>query len=358
MSKDNDSLAVRVHREMRIITGDPNVRRPTRAELALFEDDPVYVSPYDIANEICDRRSTVLPAATDAQVTDPLLGEQIADFNWARSLVIAADARQVPAVAAFRAEVLGDLVLDEPDIESWVKQRAAAEGPATAFVEVALPDGWRDKERLSVRLQTASLRPTFRYLRYPAFGPREPAGDGVIVLPGTGYQPVRVGGELHRLYELAERLSVDFGWSPAQAVVFVLTDRVPIARLLTTRVTRLGRHPRLATTKQIELVVDAEISPADLAPILHRLRDTADGLTAPDSAPAARRRRLPDRQSLKALIYYLERQPARYVDVHRRWRQEDDAGDGDDHAFRQTVRNAHRRLFTSPPRLEAVESDS
>lgn len=77
--------------------------------------------------------------------------------------------------------------------------------------------------------------------------------------------PVALGGVLDRLRQLSERLARQYGWTAAQAAVFVLTDQPPLVPPIRAVIcSDSGGRARLD--------VDLAVTPAALAAAYRRLR--------------------------------------------------------------------------------------
>jgi hypothetical protein len=147
----------------------------------------------------------------------------------ALSVIVALDAARDPEVVKFRTEVLscGLLVLEQ--IEEWIGQTGAADGPPTMYLKVPKPPGMAliyDEKTQSMRLSPPLV--VEEPLAAGFFGSdwetlQYPVADGC----GMNQAYIRHNGVLYRLKELAHRLSNTYGWSDIQAVGFVLAGLPP-----------------------------------------------------------------------------------------------------------------------------------
>lgn len=139
---------------------------------------------------------------------------------FARAHAVAGDARRNPDVQAFRQEVLGGRTLPPTEIARWIEDTRRADGPG-AVVIVYTP----------ILGEHPTLRPDGVW-EYPPGGPPEVRIPAVLHYrtPEAGCDlRVRVasGKTLDRLRKLAEQLAPLYGWTPAAACWFVLTDTDP-----------------------------------------------------------------------------------------------------------------------------------
>lgn len=138
----------------------------------------------------------------------------------------AAVARLDPLVVTFRNEVLAGQVLPWTDVQGWVAKRA---GTATRWTVTVTAEGAAEPDVQGVETRT---------LRYAAPG-----------VPHVQATPTRAGGDLERLRALADTLASAYGWEPAQASVFVLTDLVPLVAPIRATVD-------LGTAQTVTLTID------------------------------------------------------------------------------------------------------
>jgi hypothetical protein len=162
------------------------------------------------------------------------------------SRVIAHLAARLPEVEMFRDKVLSNALLDVATVDSWVTARAREEG--------------------------AGRRPA-RLLAFAV--PVEGSPGEVRTEHHVVTQP---NGVLERLRQLSERLAATYGWLPAQATLFVLTDRAPLVDTITVAHTKRGSTPVI---NRITLVVDPALPPHVVTAHYRRARKQEFGKTRP-----------------------------------------------------------------------------
>jgi hypothetical protein len=186
------------------------------------------------------------------------------DRQQVLSLLVAHEVAKDPDVAAFRAEVLGDRLLEPGRIKDWIRAQAEADGPPTDWLtEVPLPTGhtlrWTG-EAFSVEPPLTVSRA--RHVRYRNLHYGLPDDPSILVWPTTD------GGVLDRLRRISERLANWYGWDPGQATLFVLTGWVPSVPAV-----RAGtRYRRLPSLARLEMRIDPTLSPREVAAEYRRAR--------------------------------------------------------------------------------------
>jgi len=182
--------------------------------------------------------------------------------NYALALFIAEMARAIPAVQTFRQEHCADGLIKISEIEAWVRKVANAEGP----VPIVEPE---PDEQLPVWARPGfhpsdALRPLtkeksdVKLLAYPR-------PDLKVAL-----KPVRSHGTLGDLVQLARRLTDDFHWSDAEAVMFVLSDQPPPFSPVKIEPSVSSISPCLS---RITLVIDAALAPSQVKDTYTRARN-------------------------------------------------------------------------------------
>jgi hypothetical protein len=155
-------------------------------------------------------------------------------YEEARSLLVAAVARHQSVVIAMRIgpELVGRFPLAWGEgMVQWLREQASS------------PTGGRDQE----------------YLPY--------------VLPGEWrerYLPVQRGTFLWSIKMTSTLLGKRFAWTPAQAVVFMLTDIPPL--LLTFRMS-IDRSFGIPALRQVNMIVDPTLSPKEVGQIYSVARE-------------------------------------------------------------------------------------
>ena len=144
---------------------------------------------------------------------EPRLGQERA---WALSQLVAAHAHQDPDVVVFRRKYLGDALVEWAGLDTWIMAQAKLDGEPTTDVTIALPasaiaDPDADEFHLSPAVER--VRPARVASRVLAYA-----------LPGDDWIrriAVTADGTLDRLRVLAEALAKAYGWTPAQASIFM-----------------------------------------------------------------------------------------------------------------------------------------
>src|SRR3546814_279900 len=155
-------------------------------------------------------------------------------YRRARSMVEYKLAQRNPAVQAFRAQHLREL-LDADDVGPWIARQAKVDGPPTRFATVPLPDDW---DRGDPVPQIPAVLYEVRTLTYPS------EDDWAANVS------VRSDGVLGELLRISEGLAFAHGWHPGQATSFVLADTVPlISTLAVTSPAAAGKLPGPVTLK-------------------------------------------------------------------------------------------------------------
>jgi hypothetical protein len=186
---------------------------------------------------------------------EPRLGQERA---WALSQLVAAHAHHDPDIIAFRHKYLGDALVDWADLDTWITARAKLDGEPTTDITIALPasaipDPDADELHLSPPLERVRpARVATRRLDYAL-----PEDDWVRRMAVTA------DGALDRLRFLAEALAKAYGWTPAQASIFVLCGVTPF--IATIRITRssakVRHHADLVWARRITLDIDPAATP-------------------------------------------------------------------------------------------------
>ena len=203
-----------------------------------------------------NRAPEMLPRA----LADPA-GKRELDHSQALSIVMALLAARTDNVREFRSETLGGRLLAATEVESWIKERQGEDGPETVWLRVPLSaSAWQSMESVDSipRVLMYEYGTEKRFLRYG--------------LPGDRWERVvatAVGKTLERLRELSVLLSRHFGWSEAQATLFVLTGDIPFVAPVV--VTARRAFPDTALSR-INLAVRPDVSPRELLEIYSRVR--------------------------------------------------------------------------------------
>ena len=185
-------------------------------------------------------------------------------YDLARSMVIAALAREDADVQAFRNEILDDRLITWDEVPAWIEARAS-ESPQIVEVTVAVDKPpavathWTpDETPLRVRRVGAEM------LLYS----RKTEDGAVRATIAVHF------GVLQRLHRLALDLSTFYGWREEDTVVFVLADVVPwVAPILVTTTTDpiyFGRP--CEWTRRIKLDIDPGVPASEVASVYQEAR--------------------------------------------------------------------------------------
>jgi hypothetical protein len=186
---------------------------------------------------------------------EPRLGQERA---WALSQLVAAHAHHDPDIVAFRRKYLGDALVEWADLDIWIMAQAKLDGEPTTDVTIALPASAiadPDADQFHLSPPVGRVRPARVASRVLAYA-----------LPGDDWVrrvAVTADGTLDRLRVLAEALAKAYGWTPAQASIFVLCGVPPF--IATVRITRSSAKVRhradLAWARRITLDIDPAATP-------------------------------------------------------------------------------------------------
>jgi len=143
----------------------------------------------------------------------------------ALSKILAHEAEQLETVKEFRRQFLRGKTIKPASVPSWIRRRAQSEGDPTVWVRH--PRGRKGPVQASTE--------TLSY----------PTGDDVAETV-----PIRLGGVLWRLRELADDLAKQFPWRPVQAVLFVLAGAVPLVSKARRTVEESGYYPVVVLSEE------------------------------------------------------------------------------------------------------------
>jgi hypothetical protein len=284
----------------------PRVDPATWRELIdrVSDDVPVYLSrpkallgPYD--QLLAERRAHASKVKRRHQM--PVGAGPDAMRAYALSDLMAIDASgggDDDQVETFRREVLGRQHLKANEVVRWVERRARSEGRPTVYAEVAVADGGelRRGDQLPARCEVVGSN--YRHLAY--FNPGEKTLRRI---------PTRQGGVLDGLRRLGERLAFAYGWQPAQATVFVLTDMVPVVAPVTTT-TSIGWF-----TTRITISTDAAVPPEV---VLDEYRTQREEVL---TSAARKRVRSMDPSSYELAVFIADRPDETWERTRCRWKE-------------------------------------
>jgi hypothetical protein len=187
--------------------------------------------------------------------SEPRRGQERA---WALSQLVAAHAHHDPDVIAFRHKYLRDALVEWANLDTWITARAKLDGEPTTDLTIALPASTisdPDADELDISPPLARVRPYRVATRVLAYALSE---DNWV-----RRMAVAADGALDRLRVLAEALSKAYGWTPAQASIFVVCGVTPfIATVRTTRSSaKIRYHADLVWARRITLDIDPAATP-------------------------------------------------------------------------------------------------
>ena len=199
--------------------------------------------------------------------------------RWVVEVMIAQEAASDGYVEDFRSKRLNNALLTAENLEGWIRQQIEADGPPNQWVRVQVPPEHqvREEEMGSLpngpRIVGHFVDPPF-IVRY-ADGPAEMELLAYSTPPDWEPRtaPVAVGGVLWELRRASNWLAYRYGWTPAQATVFVLTNLFPDLPPVTERIHR--RSP--SVLDRITLTVDPVLSPREVAEQYARVRERVVG---------------------------------------------------------------------------------
>lgn len=182
------------------------------------------------------------------------------------SLSIARLARTEGTVKDFRETLPNGKPLPFNDVEAWILGQAAADGPATQWAtDVPL---------------TASVNPELQTDHWGLMKSINPKGlDRAWISrwkllsyakPDRTVECVAIahGGILEKLYDRAVTLSARYKWREIDAVMFLLTDDVPLVQISTMQI----HWADIPCLSRITLTIDPALPPSQVEEIYRRAR--------------------------------------------------------------------------------------
>jgi hypothetical protein len=174
--------------------------------------------------------------------------------SWARSRLIAALAADDDQVQVFRRDVLDDRLIDWAELDAWIATQVNAQGEVAPSVTISLPTGTRIEHDPSggwcfdppvEHVDRLALSSTI--LSY--FGPTDRWLHNV---------QTATDGPLERLRRLSQQVAPAYGWTEAQAAVFIVTGTVPLleAVQVTTSTEHIRNDLRHSWAQRITLHID------------------------------------------------------------------------------------------------------
>lgn len=186
----------------------------------------------------------------------------------------------VPTMAEFREDYLGGQRLRFEEVAAWIKEQATREGvPAAGAIAVPVSKdndylpavSGRDarsyyRDWLARELQRLADDPN---CELPARRRSDPLRLSFETTSRTQSIAIRADGVLAALKAIAGTiLTIHTGWKEADAVTFILTERIPLIPL-GQRGVRLGLFP---AASQIDLQINPRLSPREAASFYAPLR--------------------------------------------------------------------------------------
>ena len=185
----------------------------------------------------------------------------------ALSLGLVAEALKLEPVQDFRSTNLEGSLLEASEVDAWVQEKLASEGPPTTYIaNIRVPDDRSlDFSALPFIVNppvdvASTTRVEFIVLRYYQNG-----------LQGA-FRDVRVRdrGVLDTLRRLAGNLGIQFGWSMPQAVSFVLTGSIPRFEPIKAQV---NQYSPFSVLTRVQLEVSPTQTPEEVASDYKKIRD-------------------------------------------------------------------------------------
>ena len=197
----------------------------------------------------------------------------------ATSCLLAAIARKDEQVKAFRGKFLKGMLLKPEEVEAWLKKNKD-QGRYRHAVVLSLP--------METDLGLLAVRPTCEFPlallkgnRMENLAPIDLLSYMRIGSDSVFRIPVGRDGSLRLLYQLTERLAKFFNWNPADALMFVLTDRIPPVNMYTIAATWPpssemssgfeGLRP-IACLGRVTITVDPLTTPREVSELYSPLR--------------------------------------------------------------------------------------
>ena len=171
------------------------------------------------------------------------------------------------SVVDFRRQHLTEGLLKREEVVEWIKRQAAAEGAASRYLRVPIPDGYEPIRRNGGILVEPVL----------AISETSPATQVEMELLSYGSPddqwvrrvPVKHGGTLDKLKEISESLARRFTWKEAQATTFVLTGMSPLLSSLRGEIRMAFSQP---ISSRISMEIDPTLTPEEVAEEYKKLR--------------------------------------------------------------------------------------
>ena len=175
-------------------------------------------------------------------------------------------------VIAFRRQRLTEGLIKREEVVEWITRQAADEGPASRYLRVPIPDGYKPIRRngrivteplLTISDTTSAIQVEIELLSYAA-----PDDQWVRRIS------VRHGGTLYELRMLGRSLARRFTWQEAQATTFILTGISPLLSSLRGGIRMALSRP---ISSRISMDIDPTLTPEEVAEQYKKLRASLIG---------------------------------------------------------------------------------
>jgi len=182
--------------------------------------------------------------------------EREVSLAWDRNaeavaMLAAEEARRDENVILFRSTHLVDGLVETQDVPRWVAAEADRDGTPSKLMLIpvdapSVPRTSSDARDMGLRFYSTSRL----LLEFPS---EDEGWRGVLA--------VRLGGVLNQLRTISETLASHYGWQPAQATGFVLSDAPPIVAPIQVQIQDRSWRP----SARIVLTIDPLLPPKEVA---------------------------------------------------------------------------------------------
>lgn len=207
-------------------------------------------------------RKTTAPLRTPAPPMTKTKKSPTWDRTYALAETVALLAAEDDDVKRFRAQVLGGVLIPWADLESWISKVLVEEDGPTGYITVALPPGTTIDTTAEGHKVASPPLTEFRH------GIRRETPLLTYARPGDRWVKVVtpvIGGKLDWLKRLSKSLRL-YGWSEAQAVIFVICGVPPLIEPIVVRQAGLAMRNRMPITwgRRITMEIDPTSTPAQV----------------------------------------------------------------------------------------------
>jgi len=240
-------------------------RMPDRYELLYWELRWGDLRAGRTLDQIEDKAPRMLaPELSDEQ------GVGVSERSRALSLLLWKDAQKQSATNSVRkGQLARGAFLKFDEVEAWLKEAAQADGPATMFFR-GLPAEDSPDAELEPVLQYGAMLPLYgnsglrHQLRFSDLHYGAPTSHW------TQRIPVKELGTLDTLRHRSAGLAKWYGWTSAQATLFLLTNLVPVVNEIDCHVRDFPAPIRGRT--RVVLEVDPQLTPGQVAAAFREAR--------------------------------------------------------------------------------------